>query len=287
MKDRRSAKTAAAYQRGAESFERFCQEKAITTLEDQKPGLLDDFVQFLIDQGLSPPTIRLKVAGTKSYLEWREREGEKVTHFFAPALPKIIPKEPFALDANQLVDFWRACASHGDPLRTILTLLPLCGLRTEEIVTIRMEEGVSVKNDWILLHVVGKGGKPRTVPLLPQGNPILGQYLHGWRVKNKINNPYLFPGHSRGRHYQSRTLRRHMAGLREEMGLDNKLTPHVLRKTYLTFLDLAGISPFAIAKLAGHSSPRTTHESYIHQSIDTLISRLGNVSVPEPETDDD
>jgi site-specific recombinase XerD len=283
VQERKSKQTGRAYKRGAERFERFCQEKGIgETLDGQHVGFLDAYVSWMIQQELSASTVRLMLAGTNAYLEWRKRQGETIPHFLSPDLPRIIKKEPYALNAKELVRFWRACASHPDPVRTVLTLLPLCGLRSEEIVTIRMEGDVEVKGEWIVFHVTGKGGKKRSVPLLPQGNDTLGQYMHGWRVHTRKDNPFLFPGHAKDGHYHTRSMRRHMASIREEMDLSENLTPHVLRKTYLTFLDNAGISPFAIAKLAGHSSPKVTHESYIHQTTEGLISKLGGVTLPQP-----
>ncbi len=286
-KQRRAVTTARVYQRAAENFEGFCESEDIVTLEGQKPGMLDDFVGYLVDKRLAPATVRSIVAGARAYLDFRERQGEVFPHFLNPKLPKVVKKEPFALETGDLINYWRICATHPDPGRTIMTLLPLCGLRSQEIVSIMLEDGVSVKEGWIILHVIGKGGKPRSVPLLPQGNQILGQYLHGWRIHNKQDNRFLFPGYGKGRHFQTRTLRRQMKDVCDELDLEGNLTPHVLRKTYLTFLDHAGVSSFAIAKLAGHSSPRTTHESYIHQNIESLISKLGDVEMPQPEPDDE
>jgi site-specific recombinase XerD len=282
--ERKSKQTARAYTRGAERFERFCKELDVTGgLEGQPPGFMDNYVSWMIRQDLSPATVRLMLAGSNAYLDWRKRQGEKIPTFLSPDLPKIIQKKPYSLTTEELVWYWRTCATHPDPVRTMLILLPLCGLRSEEIVTIRLEKDVEIRPPdplsddptvWVVFHVTGKGSKLRSVPLLPQGNSILHQYMNGWRVHNKKDNPFLFPGHSKGSHYQTRSLRRHMKDIREEMDLEEPLTPHVLRKTYLTFLDRAGITAFAIAALAGHSSPRVTHENYINHGVDSLIQKL-------------
>lgn len=288
VRERRSKQTARAYKRGAERFERFCREKGLNgTVAEAPLGFLDEYVGWMVRQELSPSTVRLLLSGTRSYLEWRKRRGEAVPAFFSPDLPKITKKEPFALSTEDLIRYWRACALRPDPVRTILILLPLCGLRSEEMVTMRLEGGVRVNGEWVVFHVTGKGEKQRSVPLLPQGKKILGQYLHGWRVHHKPDNPYLFPGHPKGSHYHTRSLRRNLKAVREDMDLPEELTPHVLRKTYLTFLDRAGLSPFAIAKIAGHSSPRTTHESYIAHTVESLIGNLGGVKMPDPPKDEE
>lgn len=289
VQERKAKATARAYQRGAERFERFCEETGVTSLVDQHPGLLDTYTSWMIAQDLSSTTIRLMMAGTRAYLEWRQRQGEVMAHFVTPDMPKIDQKEPFALDTKQLVQFWRACAMRPDPSRTMLILLPLCGLRSEEICTLPLNGGVEVHGAFNVLRVVGKGGKRRSVPLLPQGNKILGQYIHGWRVHTKKSNPYLFPGGAATGHYNTRSLRRALSAIRKEIDVEHEITPHVLRKTYLTFLERAGLTPFAIAKLAGHSSPKTTHESYIHHSVESLIGKLDGVTFPTPsnEQDDD
>ena len=280
--ERKSASTARTYKRGAERFEAFCQENGIASLKAQPVGFLDRYVSWLLQEGLSPSSCRLMMAGTTSYLEWRKRQGEVFPHFLPPDLPKLKKKDPYSLDTDELMRFWRACALLEDPVRTILILLPLCGLRTEEIATIPLEGGVVVNGEWIVFNVLGKGGKRRNVPLLPQGKTILGQYIHGWRVYNKPDNPYLFPGHAKGSHYHTRSIRRHMSRIRREIDLASEITPHVLRKTYLTFLERAELSPFAIAKLAGHSNIRTTHESYIHHTVKSLIGQLEGANLPTP-----
>lgn len=288
VRERKSKSTAQAYKRGAERFERFCQERDINgSLEDAPAGFLDSYVGWMCKQDLSPSTVRLMLAGTNSYLEWRKRQGETIPHFLSPDLPKMSKKEPFALNDEQLMRYWRVCATHHDPVRTMLILLPLCGLRSEEICSIRMEKDVEVRGTWVVLHVTGKGGKRRSVPLLPQGNSVLGQYMNGWRIHYAKGNPFLFPGHGKGSHYTPRSLRRHMKDVREEMDLPEQLTPHTLRRTYLTFLDRAGLSAFAIAKIAGHASPRTTHESYIHHTVEGLITNLSGVTMPDPPKDED
>lgn len=284
VRQRKSKQTARAYKRGAERFERYCAELGLPdSLEGQSKGLIDNYVGWMMDQGLSPSTVRLMLAGTNAYIEWRKRQGEEMPTFHSPDLPKIEQKEPYALSRDELVMYWRACAMHPDPSRTILLLLPLCGLRSDEIVSVRMDKDIEVKGEWIVFHVVGKGGRPRSVPLLPQGRTILGQYIHGWRKHNKPGNPYLFPSGRGNDPFPTRSLRRHMHAVNKELDLKGTVTPHVLRKTYLTFLDKAGLSPFAIAKLAGHSSPKTTHESYIQHTVEGLIGNLESVDLPTPD----
>lgn len=275
VRERKSKATARAYQRGAERFERFCQEKGIESLVGQPPGFLDHYTSWMMGQDLSPSTVRLMMAGTRAYLDWRQRQGEEMPHFLAPDLPKIEQKEPYALNAEELTRFWRACAVRADPVRTMMILMPLCGLRSEEITTLPLVGGVEVRKGWVVLHVQGKGGKRRSVPLMPQGNNILGQYLRGWRVHTKKANPYLFPGGTKTGPYHTRSLRRALAAIRNDIDLGEDITPHVLRKTYLTFLERAGINAFTIAALAGHSDPRTTHKSYIAHTVESMIDKLG------------
>jgi len=286
LRERKSKKTVKTYQRGAVRWERFVAEcHPEGSLEGTPIGFMDKFVSYLLAEKPppAPATIRLYVSGSRSYLSWRRRMGESIPEYLSPHMPKVRPKEHFSLNAEQLREYLALSAHRPDPARTILILLPFCGLRSEEILSLKRCDLYPAGSAIVFRVVHGKGGKSRDVPLLVQGNGVLRQYLTGWRSLFPREEPWIFPGSRKGEHLHTRTLRHHMNEVRKEMSpLSGHLTPHILRKTYAVFLDRAKLSQFTIAQLLGHASPRTSHETYIHHEVGTLIEDLEQVNLPAP-----
>lgn len=286
VEERKSRKTAKVYRRGARRLVSFLRERGINgSLEAQPIGLMDQFVSWLldVDPKPAPATIHLYISGARSYLDWRRRMGESIPNFVTPHMPKIPQTEHFALNDEQLREFLVCAAHRPDPARTMLLLLPFCGLRSEEMLILRMDSFYATGNA-IVMKVHGKGGRRRDVPLLIQGNGVLRVFMSGWRTRFSRREPWAFPGNKKGEHLHIRTLRHHMVEVRKDMKpLKGHLTAHILRKTYAMTLERAGLSPFAIAQLLGHASPRTTHETYVHHEVGTLIQDLERVNLPAPQ----
>jgi integrase len=286
LRERKSKKTVQTYKRGAVRLCRFLEAQGINgSLEDQPHGLMDQFVSWLLaeDPKPAPATVHLYVSGARSYLDWRRRMGEAIPIFASPHMPKVRPKEHFALNDEQLREYLECALERPDPARTILLLLPFCGLRSEEMLILRMDSFYATGNA-IVFKVLGKGDKRRDVPLLIQGNGVLRAYMKGWRSQFPKSTPWAFPGHRSGEHLHIRTLRHHMVEVRKAMNpLPGHLAAHVLRKTYAMTLERAGLSPFVVAQLLGHASPRTPHETYVHHEVGTLISDLEQVNLPAPQ----
>lgn len=282
---RKSAATANTYRRAAKKFEDFLAARDLE-LRFASPGIYDFFVTWLMENNQSPASIELITVAAQIYVDWRRRNGEVFPVFAKPDKPKVDYREPFVLTAQQLSDFFRFTSDIEDPAKTALMLMPLCGLRSDEMAKILLSD-LESRNGWVIFHVVGKGRKRRVVPLLKQGNPILRRYLTGWRARRFEGSQYLFPCRN-GKGYPTRSLRRHLEGVREAMGLshEERFGTHALRKTYLTMLDSFGVSPFKIAQIGGHKKVETTRDHYIHHGVDDLVGDLVRVHAPMAERDE-
>jgi integrase len=283
---RKSKATGDTYRRAALKFERFLAEKDIP-LEHAAPGVFDLFVTWLMEHSQSPASIELITVGAQIYVDWRRRNGEVFPTFAKPDKPKIEYREPFILNLEQLGQFFKFAGDIADPGKTALSLMPLSGLRSEEMASLRLTD-LETRNGWVIFHVVGKGRKRRVVPLLKQGNPILRRYLMGWRARYPRPSSFLFPNNQAG-FYPTRSLRRHLEGIREAMGLshEERFGTHALRKTYMTLLDSFGVSPFKIAQIGGHKKVETTRDHYVHHGVDALTLDLGSVHAPVGDRDDE
>ena len=265
----------------ANGFERF---------DALPPGLLSDFASMLSREGRSPATVRVQVFAAKKYLDWVRSRGVPVTDQGRPELPKKHLRLKECLPQSQFSLYFRqADMDLREPIRTAIMLLPCCGLRAQEMVTLRLKDirRVTVtladgkKKHTLALCVKGKGGKERNVPLMEEGVEILTGYLAGWR--RRTQGPWLFPKviNKRGRKHLSgkkpvsdRYLRLALQQLREPLGMD--FTPHTLRRTYITMLYRKGVGLPTIANIAGHTSVQTTVDHYIVMDANDNVSALHN-----------
>jgi len=274
----KSKPTAEAYVYAVRLWEQFLVEEGVTSLSSARISLLDDFVRYLMKRGAAHSTIASRMTGVKAWLDYLRLRGYAVPAFVEPGLPKVVQKEPVVLTMDELATFFGLVAENVlEPSRTAMLLMPLCGLRSEEITRLKLTD-ISQLDGWVIFSFTGKGAKPRQVPLLRQGNAILRSYLTGWRASYKHPSPWLFPGHKLDTPMGTRTVRRWAGKIAEETGID-ALSPHVLRKTYTTMLDAMGVSPLMTAQLVGHTHLRTTKNHYIHHDIGTLTGSLSRVRV--------
>ncbi len=106
------------------------------------------------------------------------------------------------------------------------------------------------------LQLRGKGGKTRTVVLLPQVREAIAAYLGLCPFPASAGSP-LFRG-ARGGRLSADVLRRAMRAARVALGLPDSATPHALRHSFATHLLAGGADLRAIQELLGHASLSST-----------------------------
>lgn len=280
-----NANTAGKYRLAAQKFVAFCGQMRLTP-DTLPPGVLSLFSEVLVSQRLAPNSVAVMTAGAKKYLKWMQINGtigERV--FSSPDLPRITRDAPNSLRDEDLMEFFRWANECPEPARTAILLLPFCGLRSDELtnLTLARMRKVDVPRagggtvGHICFTVRGKGGDERVVPLLLDGRPILVSYLSSWR-KSKFGE-YLFPSHD-GSPIDNRVIRHYVQWIRERMianGKDpGKLSPHTLRRTYITTLWRAGLDVPTLTKIAGHKNVQTTMTHYLEIRPEDLAGAVQN-----------
>ncbi len=118
--------------------------------------------------------------------------------------------------------------------------------------------------------VVGKGDKPRIVPIAPPLVPILDAYLTTVRPELS-KSPFFFanPSSHRGDRYDGRIGPTCVANLVRragtEAGVVGRHFPHRWRHTYATSLLRRGADIHVVQRLMGHANIATTTR-YLHLS---------------------
>jgi site-specific recombinase XerD len=131
----------------------------------------------------------------------------------------------------------------------------------------------------MLIHVRGKrgakGGHDRFVPLPERVLFTLRRY---WALA-RPTGPQLFPGKEAGRGISADAVRHHLHAAAAKVGLQKRVTPHVLRHSFATHLLELGTDIRVIQMLLGHRSIRTTlrytrvtrqHVARVQSPVDVL-----------------
>ena len=201
-------------------------------------------------RGLAPATIARRLSAVRSYLRFTLGAARVPETALAGRRPQRLPHAPKVHEVEALTD-----AIVGDDAlalrnRSLIEVVYSCGLRSTEAVGLNLDD---VDLDRETLHVSGKGGKQRLVPLGEEASWRLARYLRDGRpplARSARACDAVFLS-VRGRRLDTSVLRRLVPN------------PHKLRHAYATHLLEGGADLRTIQELLGHASLSTT-QVYSH-----------------------
>ncbi|UCG39147.1 MAG: tyrosine recombinase XerC [bacterium] len=263
-----SDSTVQAYRRDLAEYLAHVRERGLPM---GSPEAVRSFLGHLFRRGLARSTMARKVSAVRSLGRFLVREGflqaNPCDGVPTPKLPRINPRFLSLEEITSLLD-----ASAGESpsdLRdlAIWELLYSSGLRVSELAG--MNAG-----DWdaegSLVRIRGKGRKTRIVPLGQRAAGRLAGYLEAsgrWPLER--SDAPLFLNRSGGR-LSVRGIQKRLEKRLRDCGLDNRISPHVLRHTFATHLLESGADLRAIQEMLGHESLQTT-QRYTHVTLDRLL----------------
>lgn len=165
-------------------------------------------------------------------------------------LPKTAPK---ALDGNAQIRWLRAVEDWPHARDRLLALLPFyAGLRVGDAVALDVPD-VRMSARKGVLVVYGKGGKIREVPIHPRLRDPLTLWLDERpRWKHAAAGRALFLSRRGGR-LSARAASTVFTAIGQAAGLDDDITAHIGRHTFVTQLIRGGEDLVTVAEIAGHS----------------------------------
>ena len=197
---------------------------------------------------LAASTIGRKLAAVRSFLRFALGPARVPEASFAPRRPRRLPDVPKRGEVEAAL----AGLEGDEPLalrnRALVELVYSAGLRSQEAVGLDLAD-VSFEGEQV--HVLGKGGKERTIPLGEEAAYWLARYLRDARPQLVRGTENAFFVSARGRRLDTSTLRRVLSH------------PHRLRHAFATHLLEGGADLRTIQELLGHSSLSTT-QVYSH-----------------------
>jgi integrase/recombinase XerC len=268
-----SLKTVEAYGRDVLQFVAFLEEdgKSPAGFLGLKPADLRMFLAERREKGVESRSLMRQLAGLRSFARFLEREGHGHASAFkavkGPRVKKGLPRPLTPDDARAMSATATRAGEAREPWilardAAVFALLYGAGLRISEALSLK--RGDVPRSSRETLVILGKGGKVRQVPVLPQIVRTIEDYLAQCPWKMPVDGP-LFVG-AKGGPLSPRIIQLAMEGLRGALGLPETATPHALRHSFATHLLARGGDLRTIQELLGHASLSTTQ---VYTQVDT------------------
>jgi site-specific recombinase XerD len=226
-------------------------------LEARRLGLDDlgvrELTAYAADLGrgrsrLAPASIARRLAAVRSFLRTVLGPDRVPAAPLGPRRPRRLPDPPRTPEIEQSLHRLEGSGPLELRNRALVELVYSAGLRSAEAVDLDLSD---VDFEQELVHVRGKGGKERVVPLGEEAGWWLARYLEQARPQLATGGGKALFVSVRGRRLDTSTLRRISPH------------PHRLRHAFATHLLEGGADLRTIQELLGHSSLSTT-QIYSH-----------------------
>lgn len=231
-------------------------------------------------RGISSRSLARALSAVKTFFHWvAQRHDLRPTAVLQARSPKFERKLPRPLAVKAACEMIKAvetqAAENWVAARdtAVLTILYGCGLRISE--TLGLSGAYHPLPD--VLHIIGKGGKERIVPVLPIAKAAVARYAKLCPFLMETELP-LFRG-VRGGGLRPGLVQKAMRSARMQLGLSATATPHAMRHSFATHLLNAGGDLRSIQELLGHASLSSTQA---YTAVDTArLMEVYNAAHPK------
>ncbi|MBC7286835.1 MAG: tyrosine-type recombinase/integrase [Armatimonadetes bacterium] len=176
--------TARAYSTDLRQFVEFAETHGQATwVTDITPATVEAFKDSLAR--LKPTTVCRKLAAVSEFFDWLCRQRLVSSNPVAPVKrPKKRSAETVWVTPEDAIALLAAC--RDDRERAIIATFLRAALRYSELMNLRLQDVDLIRDE---LHVPGKGGIRRTLPILSDLRPYLVRWLS---VRGELDHDFLF-----------------------------------------------------------------------------------------------
>ena len=272
---RYSPRTVRLYDEAVSDFYAFLEEEP--SPEALTAPHVRSFIAHGLDTGLSARTMNLKLSALSTWANWLLRQGllagNPVSKVPRPKQEKRLPQfyTEKAVE-NYFDESRRRVEENPDDFlllrnRMILLVLYATGMRRAELCALKVTDFDPSRR---LFRVVGKGDKPREIPVPALICQEISLYLEKMEAAYPVNPEGRFfltdSGAPLYLAFADNVVRHELAGME---GFTGKKSPHVLRHSLATHLLNRGADLNSIKEILGHSSLAAT-QVYTHNSFEQL-----------------
>jgi len=266
--------TVSAYRRDLELLEKYLSEQG-KTMSGADTHDLTQHMQVLYGRQMAAPTVARHLSAVRAFYKFLVTEGICSTNpaleIQRPKLTRPLPKAIVARDVDKLFETAYAMVAKTPPqiekrARLIcgIEVLYASGMRISELVGLNRK---MVNDTRAYVHVVGKGGRERIVPLSLPAIAALKSWLE-IRDEKYRDNVFVFPSAGASGHITRQRFWQILSDLAHQAGLAHlKLSPHGLRHAFATHLVENGADLRSVQQMLGHADISTT-QIYTHVAQD-------------------
>lgn len=249
-----SVNTRRSYQKSIEMFKEHFNIRVVTDIALLGKSDILKFRMSLLECGNTATTANNRIRCVNSFVNWLvENEFIKNNPLNGLKALKEPKKLPVFLSTEEQEEIYAACETIAEKM--LIKLFLTTGIRRAEACALKVTD---IRDGYI--YISGKGNKERTLPVHPELQALLKEYLIDYK------NTYLLSS-KLGDGVSSETIRNRLKAILRKTKIDPKridqIAPHTLRHTVGTNLTRKGIPTVTVQSILGHSSIITT-QRYAH-----------------------
>ena len=265
-----SKHTARAYKSDVLAFLIWLEGIDVTNVNYDK---IREYLHFVNKCNYKKSSLSRKISALKTFFKYlcREQiiETNPLSAITAPKKEKALPKFLTKDEVEQILNSIDISTPAGFRNRAIFELLWATGMRVSELSGLNLEDLELSTNE---IRVFGKGAKERIVLISDRAKSYLERYLHtarmlvaqGFEIQGNGENSPVFINNT-GYRLTEKTVRNVINDTVEKLELPKKVTPHVFRHSFATYLIENGADLRVVQELLGHASISNT-QIYTHIS---------------------
>jgi site-specific recombinase XerD len=217
---------------------------------------IEAFIEHLLDTR-KPATASIRYRSLQQLFRFLEDEGEIVEspmrRMRPPRVPEAPPPVPPDRNLRKLLEASEGSGFDERRDRALLMVFIDTGARLSEIANLQLEgdDGPDIDLDDQLIRVIGKGGRPRFLPLGNKAVKAIDRYLRVRGSHPEADLPWLWLG--RGGRMTPSGIRQALERRSEQAGID-KINPHAFRHHFAHAWLASGGSEGDLMRLTGWRS---------------------------------
>jgi integrase/recombinase XerD len=233
----------------------WCEGNGLDPLTGIQRAHVELYIRHLGDTGLMDSSVVTMMHGVRGYFRFAHIDGLITADPAVYArLPKVHRDESRTqgLDRLELIRFLQVAQTLTVHHGALAFLLGINALRASEAAAVRVEDYADTLRGYRVLHLVGKGNKPATMPLTVPVLRVLeacrGERTSGPLIRRPVS----------GNPIDRRDVYRMVARIAQAAQIPRHISPHSLRHAAITNALDAGVPLRDAQILARHADPRTT-----------------------------
>lgn len=273
---RSAPNTVQAYGRDIAQCVNFLESRGLCSYEELTKELVINYFEDLRNKGISARSVGRKISALRLFFEYLHDYQQIPLTPFDLIFPKVLQKLPLYCTVDEIAVLLQKADEAQSPKdirnKTILYMLYATGLRVSELANLRVSD---IHFDTRRLDICGKGGKMRSVPLVPSVSVLLEQYLMQTRpqlIGKKVSD-FVFPVYKGGALHPitRQTIWRIIKRFVQKTAMIKSISPHTLRHSLATHSLQQGWDLRSLQMLLGHENIATV-QVYTHIELSHLKS---------------